>query len=98
MNNISLILNEEGFGKFSLDENGKEIAKMEISISDNYLTAYHTEVQPEFNGKGLAKQLFDFMVNIAQNKRLKIIPLCVYVRKQLERNPLAYQNLIEKDL
>ncbi len=90
-------LNDEGFGKFYISENGQEIAFMEVSISDNYLTAYHTEVVPEANGRGLAKELFNFMVGYARDKNVKVIPLCVFVHTQFKRNPSVFEDIWEQN-
>src|SRR5687768_10784178 len=65
MPDITLQLDEKGSGAFYLSENGKRIGEMAISIKDNHLTVYHTEVIPEMEGKGLAKELLNNMVKYA---------------------------------
>ncbi|QLK86429.1 GNAT family N-acetyltransferase [Staphylococcus sp. 17KM0847] len=46
----------------------------------------HTFVDPSLRGGGVAKQLFDCVIDKAQQENLKIIPSCSYVRKQFEKN------------
>lgn len=95
MENIQVKLNEEGFGKFYITEGEKELAKMEVSVTENYLTAYHTEVDPDAGRRGLAKNLFDFMISYVQEHGIKVIPLCIFVKKQLDKDPDKYKDLVE---
>jgi predicted GNAT family acetyltransferase len=79
MENVHLNLDKEGHGHFYIDENNEEVAKMIIGIYDKELTVYHTEVLPKAEGKGLAKQLLNAMVDYAREKNLKVIVMCPYV-------------------
>ena len=51
MNDIRLKLNEAGRGAFYLEENQEQLAEMEISVSKNILTVYHTEVAEKLKGQ-----------------------------------------------
>ena len=94
MNEVKLILNDKGEGGFFILDGQKRIAEMVIGIKENKLTAYHTEVQPEAEGKGLAKKLLEVMVGYAREHQLKVIPLCPFVNAQFKRHPELYQDLI----
>jgi len=69
---------------------------MEIGIGDGRLTAYHTEVSPKAEGKGLAKKLLSHMVAYAREHHLKVIPLCPFVNAQFKRHPEEYADIWEK--
>ena len=75
MEKVQLNLDKEGHGLFYIDENNEQIAKMIIGIYDNELTVYHTEVLPKAEGKGLAKELLNAMVDYARDNKLKVIAL-----------------------
>lgn len=94
---VNLDLNENGKGHFYINENGEKIAEMEIGISANLLTAYHTEVLPKAEGRGMAKKLFNEMVRYATENKLKVKPLCSYVHAQLNRNPEAYKSIWKEE-
>jgi predicted GNAT family acetyltransferase len=96
MPDIQLQLNEKGFGAFYIYEEGKQAGEMAISINNTHLTAYHTEVLPEMEGKGLAKQLLSAMVGHARSHHLKVIPLCPYVLAQFKRHEQEYSDICEK--
>lgn len=96
MEEIKLDLNTKGHGHFNILDNKKLLGKMEIGISGNDLTVYHTEVLPEAEGKGLAKKLLKAMVDYARKNNLKVIPLCPYVFAQFKRHSDEYSDVWKK--
>lgn len=96
MENVSLQLNERQRGAFVIQEEGKQMGEMVVSIAGNNLTVYHTEVAPEAEGKGLAKKMLQAMVDYARSNNLKVIPLCPYVHAQFSRHPQKYADLWTK--
>lgn len=93
MEEIQLQLNERGRGAFLATEGGKPLGEMVISVSGFDLTVYHTEVQPEAEGKGLAKKLLAAMVDYARRQGLRVIPLCPFVHAQFRRHPETYADV-----
>ena len=53
----------------------------------------HTEVNPAYNGQGIAAQLVKAVVDAARQAKVKIVPLCPYAKKQFDKNP-EYQDLL----
>ena len=59
------------------EENGKKAGVMTYSIAgENHIIIDHTEVEPEFKGKSVGKQLLYKIVEMAREKDIKITPLC----------------------
>ena len=96
MDDIKLKLDEKDNGHFYILDGEEQVAEMEISISGNDLTVYHTEVLPKAEGKGLAKKLLATMVDYARQHALKVIPLCPYVHAQFKRHPEEYADVWNK--
>lgn len=96
MEDILLKLNDKGRGSFYVLDGEEQIALMEIGISENSLTVYHTEVSPKAEGRGLAKELLSHMVAYARQHGLKVIPLCPFVNAQFKRHPAEYADIWEK--
>jgi predicted GNAT family acetyltransferase len=96
MAEVALKLNEKNHGAFHALEGSEELGEMVISISGKELTVFHTEVKPEEEGKGVAKQLLDAMVDHARKNELKVIPLCPYVYVQFRRHPKDYADIWKK--
>lgn len=92
---VQLALDEKKYGRFFIKENDEQIAEMQIGISGNDLTVYHTEVLPQAEGKGLAKMLFLAMIDYARQHQLKVIALCPYVLAQFKRHPDEYADVWE---
>ena len=95
---VQLQLNDKGRGKFFIEVDGKQLGEMEVGITSKNLIAYHTEVVPEAEGKGLAKELLNYMVEYARSQKLKVIALCPYVNAQFRRHEDQYADIWEKSL
>jgi predicted GNAT family acetyltransferase len=94
MEDIKLKLDKSGSGEFYIvNAGGEKIGQMVIGISENNLTVYHTEIIPEFEGKGLAKKLLETMVAYARDNNLKVIPLCAFVYKWFSNHAEAYGDI-----
>ena len=93
MNNIDLKLDEQGRGAFEIMDGSERVAEMRVSISEENLTVFHTEVSPKLQGKGVAGQLLDEMVRYAREHNIKVIPLCQYVRTQFMRHKDKYNDI-----
>ncbi|MFC5409578.1 GNAT family N-acetyltransferase [Larkinella bovis] len=97
MENIQFKTLGKGLSAFVIQEGEEKIGEMVVGLSDQYLTAYHTEVVPQKEGKGLAGQLLAAMVDYARQHQLKVIPLCPYVNAQFRRHPDLYEDIWEKE-
>lgn len=80
-------------GEIQLFTDGQKAGKMDIAITKGKLVVYHTEVDPEHEGKGFAKLLLDSLVAYARENALKIVALCPYVHAQFKRHPEAYADI-----
>lgn len=96
MSEIQLKLDSRGRGAFYIQENDVKVGEMVVGISGTALTVYHTEVNPEMEGNGLAKQMLDKMVTYAREKKLQVIPLCEYVSAQFKRHPDDFADVWKK--
>ncbi|MBI5974764.1 GNAT family N-acetyltransferase [Staphylococcus canis] len=79
----------EGSNSFYIGENEKRaIAEITYVYRDDHtIDVNHTFVDPSLRGGGVARQLFDKVIEKARNENLKIIPTCSYVYTQFEKNP-----------
>ena len=93
MHNIEFKIDNRGRGAFYIEEGLERVAEMEVGIQDGNLTVYHTEVAEKLQGKGIAAKLLSAMVTYAEERRLKVIPLCSYVLTQFKRNPSMYESI-----
>ncbi len=79
-------INDIRKGYFEAIEDGKEAGKMTYTwAGDSKFIIVHTEVNEEFNGKGVGKKLVMKAVEYARNNNLKIIPLCPFAKSVFDK-------------
>ncbi|WP_405204948.1 GNAT family N-acetyltransferase [Aquimarina sp. LLG6339-5] len=67
-------------------ENDKKAGLMSYSIpGSDFIIIDHTEVEPEYNGKGVGKKLLYKIVEMAREKNLKILPLCPFANAMFKK-------------
>ncbi len=93
MDEVQLILNEKGEGKFYIMDGDEQIAEMVVALDKDILTVHHTEVLEKAEGKGYAKKLLAAMADHARKNSFKVIPRCTYVHAQFKRRPDDYADI-----
>ncbi|MGV3244377.1 GNAT family N-acetyltransferase [Staphylococcus sp. 11261D007BR] len=69
------------------DEHARMIAEITFNhVGNDVIDVNHTYVSPVLRGEGIAKQLFNKVIDKARREQLKIIPTCSYVSHQFEKN------------
>jgi predicted GNAT family acetyltransferase len=94
---VQFKIENNGKGAFFVEEAGKRLAEMVVSISGSNLTVYHTEVSESLKGKGVSTQLLETMVQYVRDNNLKVIPLCPYVNVQFRRHRDKYDDIWNKE-
>ena len=75
-------------GVFYIEDDGKEIGLMHyIFAGPGKMIIDHTEVNEEYEGKGLGTQLVEAGVAYARENHLKIVPLCPFANKIFDITP-----------
>lgn len=89
---------KKGIKKFYAgDSEGNPLAEMTfIPSGENLIIADHTYVSDELKGQGVGKQLLKEVVAWARKENKKIVPLCSYVKAQMEKNE-EYQDILYKE-
>jgi predicted GNAT family acetyltransferase len=68
-------------------ENEVHGGKMTYSIAGAELIIIdHTEVEPSFSGKGVGKKMLYKIVEMAREKKIKIIPLCPFAAAMFKKS------------
>jgi uncharacterized protein len=93
MSEIELVTDKNGETAFAIQDDGKRIAEMVVSMEPGKLTVFHTEVKQQYEGQGLAKRLLNHMVTYARGHDMKVVALCSYVHAQFLRHTEAYKDV-----
>ena len=63
---------------------GEQIGECDYAVTPEGFEVYHTEVNPEHGGKGIAKRLVFKVFEAAEREKQPIIATCSYAKKVLE--------------
>ena len=78
----------EDEGKFFIEENENRLGLMTYKKSgDGTITIDHTEVASNHRGEGLGEDMVAAGVKYARENNLKIIPLCSFAKKIIDKTP-----------
>ena len=81
-------INRETKGFFEAKEHDKKAGLMTYSwAGENLFIIDHTEVSPDFNGKGVGKKMVLAAVDFARKENKKIIPLCPFAKSVFDKTP-----------
>ena len=72
---------------------GDQLGIIEYQIKHHAYVFTHTEVPPEFGGKGIADRMARVALDTAKAEGYGVVPLCPFVRKYIQRHP-EYQALV----
>lgn len=68
------------------------IGECDYEVDNNKWVITHTIVSEEYGGRGIAKKLVLAIVDEARKNNIKIIPLCSYAKKVLEKE--EYKDIV----
>lgn len=90
------IINNEEENRISAILDGKTIGLIDYEkINQDTIAVYHTEVDEEYEGNGIAAQMTKELIKFVKDKGYKIQPLCSYTKAFIERHS-EYSELIFK--
>jgi len=84
---MEITIKEQNNKGFALArENGIRAGMMTYSIPDSgFIIIDHTEVSPDFKGKGVGKEMLYKIVEMAREKDVKILPLCPFASAMFKK-------------
>jgi predicted GNAT family acetyltransferase len=80
-------LTEPGGGEFVAEQDGQEAGRMTYSDAGSKMIIDHTEVDPQYQGRGVGKQMVMASADYARKNDKKIVPLCSFARGVFDRVP-----------
>lgn len=79
--------------RYELRVGGELAGYLVYRLRGRQITLVHTEVDPRFQGAGLAARLARFGLDDARKRNLAVLPSCPYVRSWIGRHP-EYADLV----
>lgn len=72
----------------------KLIGRCQYRIDGDYWVIYHTDVDKDYGGRGIALSLVESIINRAREEGKRIVPECSYVRHIFEKYREKYTDII----
>ena len=78
---------------------GDELAGFtEYKRQGGLIAFVHTEVAPEYEGKGIASRLISGALDAAREQGLAVLPFCPFVRGYIAKHPDEYLDLVPREM
>ena len=87
-------VNDERRGRYHVLRGKRPVAFSEYELEPGRIVFTHTVVRPEFEGQGIGSRLAEYVVQDAQTRGLRIMPVCPFVRSYLRRHP-EYESIVD---
>jgi predicted GNAT family acetyltransferase len=81
-------------GRYEIHEGDQLAGFAEYDLAQHTISFTHTEVDPGFSGRGLARQLVTEALDDARQRGLAVLPFCPYVRKVIADEPGRFLDLV----
>ncbi len=73
-------------GRFFVEVQGKILAEMTyVWIGEDRFIIDHTEVSDVLKGKGIGQKMVQAAVDLARERRIKILPLCPFAKAVFQK-------------
>ena len=87
------VVRNDGASRFELVHDGQLAGVLKFKLDGDQLALTHTEVSPDFGGRGFGAQLVSSALADAQARGESVLPVCPYVRAYLGKHP-QWQSLV----
>lgn len=82
--------------RYELRVGGELAGFLVYRLRGQQINLIHTEIDPRFQGAGLATHLARFSLDDARKRNLAVLPTCPYVRRWISKHP-EYIDLVPED-
>jgi uncharacterized protein len=79
--------------RYELRDGDELIGFTEYHFHRGEMALLHTEIRPEYGGRGLGSELIRGALDDARSRGLKVLPYCPFVRGWMVKHP-DYQDLV----
>lgn len=84
--------------RFELLLDGRVVGFAQYRLAGKRITMYHTEVEPEYGGRGLGDELARAALDDVRRRGLVLVPLCPFIAAYIRRHPGEYLDLVTPEM
>ena len=81
-------------GRYEVHDDGRLAGFSTYRLRPGAIAFTHTEIGPDFAGRGLARGLVREALDDARRRGVAVLPFCPYVRGVIARDPGRYLDLV----
>jgi len=82
--------------RYELRLDQEVVGKLLYRANQQTVALIHTEIDPAFEGHGLAEQLVTAALDDIRARHVHMVPICPYVEAYVQRHP-EYRDLVASD-
>lgn len=87
------ITDKPGESRYEIRYDGARAGFAEYRLHGGVVAFIHTEISPQFGGRGLATELIRAALDSARTRSLQVEPFCPFVRRFIAKHP-DYRDLV----
>lgn len=72
--------------RYEIRSDGELAGFLTYRLHGELIELVHTEIDEEFEGRGLGSQLISFALDDARERRLAVLPFCPFVNDYIQRH------------
>lgn len=80
------VTDNAGAQRYEIHLDGELAGFAEYRLRLGQIELVHTEIDEEFEGRGVASQLISFALEDARKRNLAVLPLCPFVEDYIQRH------------
>jgi uncharacterized protein len=92
----AVVTDDREQSRYELRVAGELAGSLVYKLRGQAISLIHTEVEPAFQGEGLATHLARFSLDDARQRGLAVLPFCPYVNSWIRKHP-EYAELVPED-
>lgn len=81
--------------QYEVTVDGEQVGLIRYTRDGDTITLVHTEVEPKWEGQGIAATLVQRALDDVRAHGRRVVPLCPYVAKYIQRHA-EYADLVER--
>jgi predicted GNAT family acetyltransferase len=87
------VIDDKERGRYELRDGDELIGFTEYHFHRDEMALLHTEIRPEFEGRGMGSRLIQGLLDDARSRGLKVLPYCPFVRRWVAKHS-EYKDLV----
>ena len=93
----TVVSRNHALSRFDIHVDGELAGFANYKLKEGSIVFPHTEIDPQFGGKGLGTTLIEYALNEIAKENLSVEPICPFVSKYIGKNPEKYLYLVKEE-